>query len=257
MANKLGCQTITFGADQDKDFPAVFAAVARAGYSGVELGFRHIAEIAPAELQRMLAAEGLALAGSHIGGNLEDTDQAEGEKKILDQILDYLNAMAVDVLMYSGLRGEGDELRAQIDMLNKAALACRARGVHLCYHNHDWEFADGERIMGTLLEHAVPELAFGPDVGWVYRGGKDVIEFLDSVRDRVAYMHYKDFAGLAGERTNFVTLGEGGAPLAEVTEWCKHNTPDIWVIAEQDRSELPPAEAVARNSAYLKSVFGD
>jgi len=256
MSIKLGCQTITFGADQNEDFPAVFAAVARAGYSGVELGFRHIAEISPEDLQRMLAAEGLALAGSHIGGNLEDTDQAEGEKKILEQILDYLNAMDVDILMYSGLRGEGAELRAQIDMLNKASVECCARGVRLCYHNHDWEFFDGERIMRTLIEHAVPELAFGPDVGWVYRGGKDVIEFLDSVRDRVAYMHFKDFAGLEGERTNFVTFGEGGAPLADVAAWVKRNAPDIWVVAEQDRSDLPAEEAVTRNGAYLNLLFG-
>ncbi|MBT3377400.1 MAG: sugar phosphate isomerase/epimerase [Lentisphaerae bacterium] len=255
MSIKLGCQTITFGAEQNEDFPAVFAAVARAGYAGVELGFRHIAEIPPTDLKRMLDAEGLTLAGSHIGGNLEDTDQAEGEKKILDQILDYLNAMEVKILMYSGLRGQDDELRGQIDMLNKAAVACRARGVRLCYHNHDWEFADGERIMGTLLEHAAPELAFGPDVGWVYRGGKDVIEFLDAVRDRVAYVHFKDFAGLDGDRRNFVTLGEGGAPLANVADWIKHNAPDVWVVAEQDASELPAAEAVARNGAYLKSLF--
>ncbi|MCK5801745.1 MAG: sugar phosphate isomerase/epimerase [Lentisphaeria bacterium] len=257
MSIKLGCQTITFGADQKEDFPAVFAAVARAGYAGVEVGFRHIAGIPPEDLKRMLSAEGLELAGSHIGGNLEDTDQAEGEKKILEQVLDYLNAMEVGVLMYSGLRGQGGELLAQIEMLNRAAATCSARGVRLCYHNHDWEFADGERIMRTLLEHAGPELAFGPDVGWVYRGGKNVIEFLDSVRDRVAYAHFKDFAGLEGERTNFVTLGEGGAPLAEVGEWIKQNTPDIWVVAEQDRSGLPPEEAVTRNAAYLKSLFGE
>jgi len=127
--------------------------------------------------------------------------------------------------------------------------------VRLCYHNHDWEFADGERIMRTLLERVGPELAFGPDVGWVYQGGKDVVAFLDSVRDRVAYAHFKDVAGVDGERTNFVTLGEGAAPLAAAAEWCKRNTPDIWVVAEQDASDLAPAEAVARNGAYLKSLF--
>ena len=87
-------------------------------------------------------------------------------------------------------------------MLNKAAVACNARGVRLCYHNHDWEFFDGER-------------------------------------------------------TNFVTLGEGCAPLADVAAWVKRNAPDVWVVAEQDRSELPAAEAVARNGAYLKSQFGE
>ena len=91
MSVKIGCQTITFGPDQSEDFPAVFAAVARAGYLGVAVGYRHIADTSSAELARMLAAEGLTLAASHIGGNLEDTDQANGEKKILDQVLDYLN----------------------------------------------------------------------------------------------------------------------------------------------------------------------
>lgn len=255
MATKLGCQTITFGPDQKKNFPRVFAAVARAGFSGVEVGYRHIAETSPQALQEMLSSEGLVLAGSHIGGNLEDTVQAEKEKTVLDDVLDYLNAMDVSILMYSGLRGQGDELRRQIDMLNAAAEACSARGVRLCYHNHDWEFADGERIMRTLVQLAVPNLYFCPDVGWVHKGGKDVIEFFDSVRDRVAYVHFKDFAATGGERCDFVTLGQGVVPLAETAEWVKLNAADIWIVAEQDASDLPAAEAVARNGAYLTSLF--
>lgn len=255
MSIQLGCQTITFGGNQNQDFPAVFAAVARAGFAGVELGFRHIADIAPEKLTQMLAAEGLALAGSHIGGNLEDTAQAEGEKKILEQILDYLNAMDVGVLMYSGLRQRGEELLADIDMLNRAAATCKERGVQLCYHNHDWEFADNEEIIGTLVKRAAPELGLCPDVGWVHKGGKDVIEFLDSVRDRVAYAHFKDFAGVGAERLDFVELGKGVVPLRDAAEWFKRNTTDIWIVAEQDKSDLPPAEAVAQNGAYLSSLF--
>jgi len=255
MPIQLGCQTITFGGNQNEDFPAVFAAVARAGFAGVELGFRHIADIAPEKLAQMLAAEGLALAGSHIGGNLEDTAQAEGGKKILDSVLDYLNAMDVGILMYSGLRGQGDELLEQIDMLNRAAATCQGRGVRLCYHNHDWEFADDEGIMRALMERAVPELGVCPDVGWVHKGGKDVIEFLDSVRERVAYAHFKDFAGVGSERLDFVELGKGVVPLLDAAEWFKQNASDVWIVAEQDKSDLPPAEAVAQNGAYLSSLF--
>ena len=105
------------------------------------------------------------------------------------------------------------------------------------------------------MGRATPDLNLCPDVGWVYKGGKDVIEFLDSVRDRVAYMHFKDFASQGGDRRNFVEFGKGTVPLTAAAEWVKQNKTDIWAVAEQDASSLPAAEAVAQNGAYLKSLF--
>ena len=130
----LGCQTITFGNDQKERFPEVFASVAEGGYAGVEIRFRHIADIPPARLRTMLAEEGLVLLGTHLGGNLEDPAQAEGERGILLEVLDYLEESGGDLIMYSGLRySDEQQLCRDIEMLNRSAGRCRAAGVELLY----------------------------------------------------------------------------------------------------------------------------
>ena len=59
---RIACQTITFGAEQGRQLPEVFAAVASAGYAGVEVGFRHVAPTPARELSRQLGAAGLEFA---------------------------------------------------------------------------------------------------------------------------------------------------------------------------------------------------
>lgn len=256
-AIRVACQTITWGEEQCHHFPAVFAEVAAAGYEGVEIGFRHIREIPPETLKSLLDANGLILAASHIGGNLEDPAQADAERSVLDEALAYLNALGCGLLMYSGLRYRDEpQFDADLARLNRAALRCREAGVRLLYHNHDWEFADADgRVIEALLTKADPALGFCPDIGWVQKGGADVPAFLDRAKARIGAVHFKDFAG--PERTiDTVVLGEGIAPLPYAAGWMQANLPaGSWAIAEQDRADLPPGEAAARNARYLKGLF--
>lgn len=257
---KIACQTITWGANQCNEFPAVFEEVAAAGFAGVEIGFRHIRQTPPSDLARMLAQQGLVLAASHVGGNLFDTQQAGHERGILDEVLDYLEQMGTKLLMYSGLRYQNDEqLAADIDMLNRAAENARSRGVSLLYHNHDFEFADGGRAIDALLNETTDALGFCPDIGWLMKGGAAVPGFLDGIEYRIGAVHFKDFAtdGSGAERKcDTVVLGEGVVALDETAEWLKRGKSGLWVIAEQDNSDIPPGEAAAKNAVYLKRVLG-
>lgn len=256
---KLACQTITWGEGQRNDFPTVFQQVARAGYEGVEIGFRHIRETKPADLAAMLRKEGLLLAASHVGGNLFDTQQAGQERSMIDEVLDYLEQTGTKLLMYSGLRYESDEqLAAGIDMLNRAAQKADARGINLLYHNHDFEFASQGKAINALLNDTVDELGWCPDIGWLMKGRADALEFLETIKDRIGAVHFKDFAtdGSGEERkVDTVELGEGVAPLDEAAQWLKRNKSGLWIIAEQDRADIPAGEAAARNAAYLKRAL--
>ncbi len=251
---RIGCQTITWGEDQRERFPEVFRASAEAGYTGLEIGFRHIQETPPTQLAAMLGDCGLELIASHVGGNLEDTGQAAGERKILDVVLDYLNAAGAGLLMYSGLKFEdAGQFQADLESLRVAAGRCQDRGVQLLYHNHDWEFADGGRIMNALLDECGPELGFCPDIGWVMKGGADAGELLRRMGERVGAIHLKDFAsGEPGLDT--VMLGEGIAPLAEAAAWAAEHRPGLWIIAEQDTADAPAREVIQRNADYMKRV---
>ncbi|NCO43136.1 MAG: hypothetical protein COZ06_12745 [Armatimonadetes bacterium CG_4_10_14_3_um_filter_66_18] len=255
MPFRIACQTITFGPSQYECFPDVFSAVKAAGYAGVEVGYRHLANHPANVLGDMLADQGLELAASHLGGNLEDAGQAEGERGMLDSILDYLNELGTALLMYSGPQYETDDQYARfVESLGRAAEKCDARGVALLYHNHWWEFANEWRAMNALFEGTPATLGFCPDVGWVCKGGADVVEFLDRVNGRLGAVHYKDFLTPALEPKDFCCLGDGVTPFAATTAWLRNHAPALWVIAEQDAADVPAEEAVARNADYLRRV---
>ena len=98
---RLGCQSITWGEDQNKRFPEVFAQIADAGYQGVELGFRRVRNTPPSELKEMLEENNLILFVLPMGGNLENPAQADSEKRIIDEILEYLSNFDTELLMLS------------------------------------------------------------------------------------------------------------------------------------------------------------
>ena len=250
----IACQTITFGEEQNRRFPAIFETISDVGYTGVEIGFRHIEPIGADALGAWLNAAGLRLVATHLGGNLYDANQADGERQVVDGVMDFLAPLGTRLIMYSGLRfRDRDQFERDMADLNQAATRCAERGFRLLYHNHNWEFADGERVMSALLTDTDGALGFCPDVGWVDKAGTDVLGFLDRVRDRVGAVHFKDFAG-RGDEIDTVELGDGVVPLGDVVRWMQKNgLGDLWAIAEQDRSALPAEQAVRVNSEYLQS----
>jgi len=257
MALGIACRTITWGDDQRARFAEVFRASARAGYQGLEIGFRHIQETPPEDLLGMLGEHGLQLVASHVGGNLQDRAQATSERRMLDVVLDYLDAMDTRLLMYSGLMCEdAEQFERDLEILGEAADQCRNRGVQLLYHNHDWELANDGRIIDALLEGFGAELGFCPDIGWVMKGSADAVALLERMGERVGAMHLKDFA-TEGPDLDTVMLGKGVAPLKEAAAWAAKRRPGIWLIAEQDEADVTPAEAIEQNAEYMKQVVAD
>jgi len=255
----LACQTITWGDQQRAFLPRVFEASAAAGYAGLEIGFRHIHPTPADQLKALLEQHGLTLAAAHIGGNLQDSAQAAGERAVIDEAIDYLSAIGVERLAYSGLRFES---RAQFDrdlaMLQQAAEKCQNAGITLLYHNHDWEFADARWIMNALIERT--DVGFCPDVGWVMRGlgsAEAVVPFLDSIASRLGLLHLKDFASVNGEpeRLDTVMLGDGVAPLSDAVAWARSHHPSLWLVAEQDTSDAPPEEAIRTNANVVRQML--
>ena len=254
---KIACQTITWGENQRMDFPSVFAASADAGYEGLEIGFRHIQSIPPAKLTETLSEYDLRLVATHVGGNLQDRGQASGEQQMLETVLDYLNAAGCPLLMYSGLRFENlEQFQRDLEGILEAAEGCRRRGVQFLYHNHDWEFADEGRIINTLLDECGPDVGFCPDIGWIAKGGADVVDTLDRMGGRVGAVHFKDFAG-PGTEVDTVMLGEGMAPLKESASWVARHRPELWLIAEQDQASVPPKEAIEQNARFLRGLVDE
>jgi sugar phosphate isomerase/epimerase len=255
----IACQTVTWGDSQETCFPAIFSACRENGYQGVEISFRHLAEVPTDILKGMLAAAGLQLVATHVGENLERPAKVKTEHSVLDRILTQLHETGVSRLIFSGLRYESENQFSQdIAKLNRAAERCAACGVQMLYHNHDWEFQDDALVMTRLLKEGSDQLGLCPDIGWMAKAGVDPVTFLAANRTRIGAVHFKDFATLTPGLVDTVILGQGVVPLRETAAWLQNNwRVPLWIIAEQDQAEEGcTSEATCRaNAAFLKNLF--
>ena len=251
----IACQTITFGPDQGDHLTDVFKAVAEAGYQGVETGLRHLERLQPGQLKDLLNEFALKLFATHLGGDLFAPTESAESRTVLDHALWYLESVGADLLVYSGLNFKDEEQFARdFDALCRAAEIAEREGLRLCYHNHNWEFEHGGRVINAVLDDAPSALAMCPDLGWVHMGGDNVVGFLERAYDRLAAVHFKDFSTTEPDWET-VILGEGVAPLADGAAWLIEHAGGMPVIAEQDSATIPANEAVRRNADYLMELF--
>ena len=163
--------------------------------------------------------------------------------------------LGAKMLFISGNRKENktaDEVRTQAAAYNKFGKLCKDYGLELCYHNHNWEFANGGEEIKILINETDSSLvSFVVDVGWVTRGGADPVEFIKSIDSRVKAIHFKEFA--SATENEFTELGRGIVNFKEVYDYIK-NKGDMWVVSEQDRTKTTALESAAINFNYISSL---
>jgi len=245
---KVGCQLIVFGKRNEDDLPGVLRDVASAGFAGVETG--NLTQRMPMQaVWNLLAEQGLQLAGTHSGyPDVENTTK-------LEQSIEFVQGMGARFVICSGVApGEGiAPYEKAAELFNEAGRRCREAGVTFCYHNHNWEFAEQNGVKGIhrLCELTDPELVkLCVDVYWVTVGGESPTEFIQRYRDRVAYLHYKDLRD-----GTFTELGNGTIDFRAITLLVREIGVE-WVVYEQDKSDLPPAQAARISRRYMREVLG-
>ncbi len=251
---RLGIQTIVFGKERNAgDMAGVLRDVKAAGYDGAEIG--NPTDTTPAKQVRALFdAAGLACCGYHTGYNTF-TDLAA-----LERIAAHLSTVGGHYLMCSGTAGrDTNGYAASADTFNRAGAFLKARGVTLCYHNHNWEFFDlggGEKGIHLLARHTDPELVkLCVDIYWVSCGGEDPAQFIARYADRAEYFHYKDGTFADQKAQSFTELGRGQVDLKAATAAVLRQNPE-WIVTEQDRTEGDPAESARISAEYARKELG-
>ena len=248
---RVGVQLIVFGEQLQTDFAGAVKAVAAAGYDGFEMGTptdeRHFEEAKAAR-----DAAGIVCAGCHAGyRNLSNPD-------LVSQYVRHTKGLDAEFLITSGdweWKTLDDYLQAA-ELLNVIGRQCQEAGLTFCFHNHHWEFQpiEGQTPIHLMIAATDPSLVkLCPDIYWVAVGGERPADFISRYRDRIPYYHFKD--GLGGENyREFRELGRGNINLAAALE-AALTTPPAWIVAEQDRSDLPAAESIKISRDYLKSLY--
>jgi inosose dehydratase len=247
---RFAYSTINWGTKPD--LAAAFGEIRAPGWQAVEL-FDHSLDWlgTPQYLTQQLAG----LHAATLFGGVEVPVTAE-QLTIHKRRLDYAALFGAE--MY-GLVG-GGRLRtrppsaAEYENLANAceelAVYAAPLGLGLAYHPHVGCTIETEDEIDILLNET-QKTVLCLDASHIGLVGEDPVAHLRKYRQRTGYIHLKDWT--AGK---FVEMGRGtigldfGAILAELQAQRFAG----WVVVEQSRSDISPAESARANADYLRAL---
>jgi sugar phosphate isomerase/epimerase len=196
-----------------------------------------------AEWKEMLESVGLKASGAHIG-----LDQIESD---LDGTIEFANQVGFDLVIvpWIGSDAYANGWAAFGSRLEPFAQKLSAAGLQLAYHNHDFEYANGDGL--TEMYAAAPSVKAEVDAAWVKIGGYDPTEVIQRLGDRVVAIHGKDSD--AAKTPRWTPAGAGEMPLADIVK-TGQSLNVKYIAIELDESPGSPMDAVAESYAYYASL---
>jgi len=232
----------------EKDFVGTVRQVAEMGYAGVEIA-GNTGGMSPSELRAFLADLGLAVAGSHIGIEVLESnlDQVIGDNATLG------NRWIVCPWMPEDRRKDAAGWRAVAAQLTEIGARVKAAGLQLCYHNHSFEFQrfDGETGFDIFYGAADPDLVQAEiDTYWVQHGGEEPSATIARFAGRAPLVHLKDMT--PGDSPTFTEVGNGILDFRAIFAASERAGVE-WYIVEQDTCAGPSVESARTSLANLKA----
>lgn len=197
-ANKpaVGLQLYTVRDLMAQNVASTLQLVAAVGYT--ELEFAGYFNQKPAELRKILDGEGLSAPSCHV--------PLEALQNNLAQVITEANILGhrYVVLPYLTTEQRGTDISSYqrlAEQLNIFAEQCRAAGLQMAYHNHDFEFqpVSGQIPYEVLLKETDANLVkMELDLYWTVKAGLDPVQLFAKHPGRFPLWHVKDM-GKAGE----------------------------------------------------------
>ena len=160
-------------------------------------------------------------------------------------------------------RGGADVMKKLGETLNTAGERCQKAGLHLCYHNHAFEFQpEGSgTLLDVLMQTADPKLvSLEMDIMWVTVGGADPVSLLKKYGHRVTLMHLKNVAPGVEKRYNeivpktaFREVGNGVVDVPAVLKAAADAGVKHYFV-EQDQTPGDPVASLRMSFEYLKKL---
>ena len=258
-----GLALYTVRNDMGTDAKATLKAVADAGYKNIEAaGYADgkFYNMSPTDFKKYLKTVGLKPISTHQGSvTMENADamiadvKAAGFKCFVIPVPP-MGLFKVDQeTRVMGMTGGVANLTEIINTLGKK---CKAAGLKLLYHNHDFEFkknADGIVPIDYMLEHTDPKYVnFQMDLYWVTKAGADPVSYFQKYPGRFKIWHVKDM----DEEGRFAPVGNGQIDFARILA-NKELSGMKYYMVEQDMTfdNLKPLEAINISHEGLKK-FG-
>ena len=226
------------------DPAATLRRVREAGYRQVETA-PLTPDLPASRLAALLCDEGLSVVAAHC-------DLPLGDRR--EPVLDDAETLGTRRIVWHGWPKDPDCDAARgfeilLERYHAAFEAARSRGLRFGLHNHWWEFEPvGGGCLYEWMHGRLPaEVFFELDVYWARTAGRNPVEVLAALGDRVRMVHLKDGPAIHGEP--MTALGEGVVDLPPILHGAR--SVEAWVV-ELDECASDPLQAAARSLAFLR-----
>ncbi len=246
----------------DQDAKGVLKQIADLGYVNIEATNYQDGKfygMAPAEFKAYLESLGLEPLSVHQGGvTLENADQYIADTRAAGFKYFVIPVPPMGMFKYDTksrtMSMEGTP-EAITSILNTLAAKCKAAGLELLYHNHNFEFvpdANGVVLLDYMLENTDPELVnFQMDLYWVTKAGADPLAYFEKYPGRFKVWHVKDM----DDQGRFAPAGTGNIDFKRILAE-KEKSGMQYYIVEQDMTfdGMQPMEAIQISYDNLKTL---
>lgn len=259
----IGLQLYTVRDAMAKDPSGTLAKVAALGYNSVEgatyTGTQNFYGMDAKSFADLLKKNNLIMPSSHYRlGEVQ-----ENGKDVLGTMLHEWNK-AVDDAKKVGLkymvcawldpkeRGNIDHYKQLAEHLNKAGETCKASGIQLCYHNHDFEFTEDNKQLpyDVLLNNTDKNLVkFELDLYWVTKAGHDPVALFNANPGRFPLWHAKDMDNTP--QHDFTEVGNGVIDFKNIFKYADKAGLKYFFV-EQDKTPGDPFDSITKSIAYIK-----
>lgn len=244
----IGLQLYTVRDAVKESMADTLRAVAAAGYEGVETG-GSFGELDAGSMKVLCDELHLKVIAMHASiAELQNSFEQVAE-----------NALLLDT-KYVVIAWSGEEYRSRegaltlAKILNETGARLNSSTLQLCYHNHDFEFAqfDGETMFDILLSNTDATLVKAEvDSFWVQKGGGNAADFIRQHKGRVPLVHIKDMTN--DERETFAEIGNGKMNWPEVFAAAEEGDVVAYVV-EQDQCDGDPLDSIKISLNNLKQM---
>jgi len=246
---KVAIQLYTVRTNTAEDMTGTIARLGEIGYRAVE--FAGYGNSEPTAIREALDKAGIAGVAAHVPLARIDSE--------FDTVVDEMHIIGVKHLIIPWLAPEQRNdagYNHVIATLNARAADARDAGLHMGYHNHNFEFIEDENGVfpfDRIAESTDPELvSLEIDCGWVQYAGQDPVAVIQKYSGRVPLLHAKEEQVDGVE--DLPAPGSGPMPWAAIVA-AGNAAGSEYLIAEDDRP-LDPMKTAAAAFANLTKLAG-
>ena len=278
------------GIEPKYPYSQVLDEIVATGYTGIELGPWGYLPTDPAALRAELDQRELKLLSAFVPVKLVDAEAHQHGIKEALKVGKLLAALGAQYIVLADDNGTVPELVQQVGNTSGSRLTetqwdVFAKGVDeiahslhnevglgVVFHHHGAGYVETPVEVNHLLQRTNPDLiGLCLDTGHWHLGGGDAVEAIKTYRERIRYLHLKDFDPAVHRRCIdqhqdyfqmlkagiFCELGQGAVDFPTVLEEMEAIGYKGWAIVEQDilSDDLDyPKQASQRNRDYLRQL---